>query len=231
MKKGLAIAVHVLSTSGVALAFGAIMLIMKDDAVNAFRLLALAALIDSIDGTLARWVDVGRYTPEIDGSLIDNLVDYLTWVFVPMIWAWNFLEIHWVICVAVMFSSMLGFSHVRAKTPDHFFRGFPSYWNIVILYLFILDAGTQMVSLVLIVLAVLVLVPVKFIYPSRTLVMQKTTLVLSVPYLVMLVFMLGYFEATPIWLVLVSLYYPVYYLMVSLYLTLKETGLPNHRVS
>lgn len=218
-KKGLAIAVHILTASGVILGFWSVILILQNDAPNALRVLALAAFIDAIDGTLARRVDVQKHTPYIDGALIDNMVDYLTWVFIPIFWAWSFLDIHFVVGAGVMLSSMFGFAHASAKTPDQFFRGFPSYWNIVILYLYLLDPGVVISSVVLLVLAVLVLSPVKFVYPSRTKVFQKTTLLLSLPYIVMLVVMLWYLDNTPLWLVLVSLYYPAYYVIISGYLT------------
>lgn len=224
IKKVLSIGVHLLTALGVVLGFWSLILIMQGDAANAFRVLALAAVIDAVDGTLARRVDVIRHTPEIDGTLIDNLVDYLTWVFLPLIWAWTFLEVPFIVCAAVLISSMFGFAHIRAKTPDHFFRGFPSYWNIVVFYLFILEVDAAISATLLLILAVLVLTPVKFVYPSRTQYRQKTTLFLSMPYFVMLLAMLYYFEETPLWLAVLSLYYPVYYTVLSLYLTYKGSG-------
>ncbi len=217
-QKLLSYAIHLLTASGVVLAFWAVFLIMQGDAANAFRVLALAALVDSIDGTLARRVDVRRYTPHIDGDLLDNLVDYLTWVFLPLLWAWTFLDVPFLVCAAAMLCSMLGFAHKHAKTEDHFFRGFPSYWNLVVLYLFLLDAGAATSSVVVLILAAMVLTPVKLVYPSRTPALQKTTLLLSVPYIIMLGVMLFYFEATPVWIVYLSLYYPLYYTVISLYL-------------
>ncbi len=217
-QKLLSYAVHLLTASGVILAFWAVYLIMEGDAVNAFRVLVLAVLFDSIDGSLARWVDVRRYTPNVDGDLLDNLVDYLTWVFLPLLWAWTFLDVPFPVCTAAMLSSMFGFAHKHAKTEYHFFRGFPSYWNLVVFYLYLLDAGTATSSVVILFLAAMVLAPVKLVYPSRTPTLQKTTLLLSVPYIVLLGAMLYYFESTPLWMVYLSLYYPVYYTLISIYL-------------
>lgn len=219
LKKAISIAVHLLTASGVVIGLWALLLIMQEDADNALRLLALAAVIDAVDGTLARKFDIKRHMPDIDGGLIDNLVDYLTWVFIPMVWAWSFLGIPFAVCAVVLLSSVIGFAHTRAKTPDHFFRGFPSYWNVVILYLFLLEADAVISSIILILLAVLVLMPVKFVYPSRTPTLQKTTLLLALPYIIMLGIMLLFFGDTPRWLVLLSLYYPVYYTGLSLYLS------------
>jgi len=223
-QKLLAYAVHFLTASGVVLAFWSVILIVQGDAANAFRILALAAAVDAIDGSLARWADVRRHTPDIDGALIDNLVDYLTWVFLPLLWAWVFMDIPFLICAAAMFSSMFGFAHTHAKTGDHFFRGFPSYWNLVVLYLFLLDAGIAASSIVIMILAALVPAPIKLIYPSRTPVMQKTTLILSVPYIVMLGIMLYHFSETPSWLIFLSLYYPVFYTVISFYLVKNQAN-------
>ncbi|TVQ69593.1 MAG: CDP-diacylglycerol O-phosphatidyltransferase, partial [Balneolaceae bacterium] len=196
INKMLSYTVHLLTASGVVLAFWAVFLIMQGDAANALRVLALAALVDAVDGSLARRVDVRRYTPHIDGDLLDNLVDYLTWVFLPLLWAWTFLDVPFLVCAAAMLCSMLGFAHKQAKTEDQFFRGFPSYWNLVVFYLFLLDAGAAISSVVVLFLAAMVLTPVKLVYPSRTPALQKVTLLLSVPYIVMLGVMLFYFRET-----------------------------------
>ena len=223
-RKILPVSVHLLTASGVVFGFWAVILIFQGDAANAFRLLALAAVIDSVDGALARRVDVRRYTPEIDGTLIDNLVDYLTWVFVPLIWAWSFMDIPFFVAAAAMLSSVTGFAHIQAKTDDHFFRGFPSCWNLVVLYLYISGIGVLISSIIILSLAILVQIPVKFVYPSRTPVFKKVTMGLSVPYILMLAVILFYFEATPAWLISLSLYYPLYYVAISGYLMWDQPG-------
>jgi len=226
MNKMLSTLVHLLTASGVVLAFWSLYLIMNGDAANALRVLALAALVDAVDGSLARRVDVRRYTPRIDGDLLDNLVDYLTWAFLPLVWAWAFLDVPFLVCAAAMLSSLFGFAHKQAKTDDQFFRGFPSYWNLVVLYLFLLDASAATSSVVVLILAAMVLTPIRLVYPSRTPTLQKTTLLLSVPYVIMLGMMLYYFESTPLWMVYLSFYYPAYYALISLCLVKK---LPKSR--
>lgn len=221
-KKGLSMAVHLFTALGMLLSFWALERIIQGDAVNALRLLALAAVIDSVDGTLARRVDVVQHTPEMDGGLIDNLVDYLSWVFVPLVFAWFFLGVPLLVSALGMMASVFGFAHIQAKTEDHYFRGFPSYWNFVVFYLFLFDAGVVVSSVIILLLAAMVLMPVKFIYPSRTLELRKTTLGLSLPYLLMMGFMLYAFTDTPTWLVVLSFYYPMYYVAVSWYLVRKK---------
>ena len=225
IKKVFPITVHLLTASGVVFGFWAMVLILQGDAANAFRLLALAAVIDSVDGTLARWTDVKRITPEIDGALIDNLVDYLTWVFIPLIWAWSFLDIPFLVSATAILSSVIGFAHIHAKTDDHFFRGFPSCWNLVVLYLYISGVGVLISSMIILGLAILVQIPVKFVYPSRTPEFKKLTISLSIPYILMLGVILYLFETTPAWLIGLSLYYPLYYIAISGYLMRVKSGI------
>lgn len=214
-----ALSVHLFTASGALLAFWALVLIVDGNVQSSLIVLALAALIDSVDGTLARKIDVRTHTPHIDGALLDNLVDYLTWVFLPIAWAYYFLNIHFLIVAAVLISSLFGFSHKQAKTEDHFFRGFPSYWNFVVLYLYVLSAGPVISSLILLTFSALVLTPVKFVYPSRTKRWKKITLILFIPYALMLGAMLIYLDNTPSMVTVLSFYYPLYYIGISILLS------------
>lgn len=207
--------VHVLTASCVLLAFQAVLLVFDGDYGAALQVLGLATFVDSIDGTLARKLDVKRRVPWIDGSLIDNIADYLTWVFVPLLWAYVFAGASPAIVALCLMTSVFGFSHTGAKSDDHFFRGFPSYWNFLILYFFVFEAGSTAVNTVLLVCGLLVLTPIKLIYPSRTAAFFRLTLILSIPYAGLLISMLWLLQDTPLWIPLVSLYYPVYYVVAS----------------
>jgi len=213
-----ALSVHLLTASGVVFGFWSLLMILEGEAAYSLWLLALAAAIDSIDGTLARKANVTLHTPHIDGALLDNLVDYITWVFLPVIWGYVFLNIPFIVCSIVVLASLFGFSHTQSKTEDNFFRGFPSYWNLLILYLYVFDTEAWLSSLILVLFALLVLAPVKLIYPSRTTVLKKTTLVLSIPFSIMIIAMLALLDETPLWISSGSLYYPLYYTVLSFYL-------------
>ncbi|WP_340103705.1 CDP-alcohol phosphatidyltransferase family protein [Rhodohalobacter sp. 8-1] len=217
LKKIRAYSVHLFTAAGAVLAFWSLILIARGDLQSSLFVIAVAVAIDSLDGTLARAADVQTYSPNIDGGQMDNIADYLNWVFIPVFWAYQFLDLPFWAGSLVLLASLFGFSHKQAKTEDHFFRGFPSYWNVVILYLYILDAGAVVSSAVVLILAVLVLLPVKFIYPSRTPRWKKATIILSVPYAIMIFVMLVYLRETPLWLILISFYYPVYYVVASVY--------------
>lgn len=133
-------------------------------------LMLVAIAIDSFDGMLARWVKTEP--TRVDGALLDNLVDYLTYAIVPAFYLLaktGILE-GWMAMVAagaVVLSSAYQFSQVDAKTEDHFFKGFPDYWNILVFYLAFFGLSTNINFLIIMACVVLVFVPIKYIYPSR----------------------------------------------------------------
>ena len=133
-------------------------------------------MIDSVDGTLARRVGVARVLPHVDGRRLDDIVDYLNYVIVPAVFLVAAGSVsHWAWAALPVLASAYGFSQTEAKTQDDFFLGWPSYWNVVALYLWLLDisapAGTAWVCL----FTVLVFVPIKYVYPSRMPVLRRST--------------------------------------------------------
>lgn len=133
-------------------------------------LMLAAIFIDSFDGTLARWVKKGP--SKIDGALLDNIIDYLTYVIVPAFYilAKTGILDSWMALIAagaIVLSSAYQFSQVDAKTEDHYFKGFPDYWNILVFYLAILGFSTTWNFIIIILCVVLVFVPIKYVYPSR----------------------------------------------------------------
>lgn len=214
-KKITALSVHLFTAIGSVLAFWSLLLIVRGELQNSLFVIAIAVIVDSLDGTLARKADVSTHVPNIDGALMDNIIDYLNWVLLPVFWAYTFLNLFFLVGSVVLISSLLGFSHRQAKTDDNFFRGFPSYWIFVVLYLYILDANAWVSATVILIFSILVLVPVKFIYPSRNPEWRKTTLLLSIPFAIMILIMMYYLRETPLWLTLASFFYPVYYVIIS----------------
>ena len=112
-------------------------------------------------------------------------------------------------------SSGFGFSRIDAKTRDHFFTGFPSYWNIVVLYLFVLELSPGVNALILLGFAVLVFVPIRYVYPSRTTILPRTTNVLGAVWGAMGIAILWQYPQVSRPLVLASLAFPVYYVVLS----------------
>ncbi len=192
----------------------------------AFVWLALAMVVDATDGWAARRLDVARRLPEFDGALLDNLVDYLTYVFVPVLLMRDLLLVPqvWVMPAgaAVLLASAYGFSRRDAKTDDHFFTGFPSYWNIVVFYLWIarLPAGVNLA--ILLVLVVLVFVPLRWVYPSRTAPLQPLTLSLGAIWTGQIGWLLYQAPDVSGRLLLWSLVFPAYYGILSVALSVRR---------
>jgi phosphatidylcholine synthase len=164
-------AVHGFTASGAVLGFLAIISILNNDLVGAFLWLGLALLIDGIDGTLARKIGVSDKTPNIDGSTLDNVIDYLNYVIIPalMIYWFQMVPNGWeIILPAGMFAvSLYTFANMNMKTNDYYFSGFPAVWNIVVLYFYILNTHSIINVIVILLLFILTFVPIKFVHPLR----------------------------------------------------------------
>ena len=211
--------VHLYTASGFVLAFLAAKAAIDHDFRTAFFYLSAQVFVDATDGVLARAARVSERLPWFSGSKLDDLVDYLTYVFVPALIVWRALLVidPWTTIVpsAMLLSSGYGFSHMKAKTSDHFFTGFPSYWNIVVLYLLLLQLPPDVNALILLGFAVMVFVPLRYIYPSRTTVLPRTTNLLAAVWAATMLVILWQYPAVSPTLVLVSLAYPVYYFGLS----------------
>ena len=222
----LAWAVHFYTASGAVLAFLAALATFEDAFRAAFVLLIASTIVDATDGMLARWARVKEFTPGFDGARLDDIVDYLTFVFVPLLilYRGGHLPEGWglAVCAAVLLSSGYGFASLDAKTNDYFFTGFPSYWNIVALYIHAARTPPAFNGVLLLVLVALVFVRIGWIYPSRTPVLLGLTNVLGAIWALMMVAITWLLPDVPGWLLIASLYFPVYYIVVSLWLNARR---------
>ena len=193
----------------------------------AFLFLVVATFVDSTDGVLARAFRVKERLPQFDGAQLDNIVDYLTYVFVPalIVWQADLVPSAFPICSAMLLSSAYGFAHAGAKVArgtDHFFTGFPSYWNIVAVYLYVLELPQLVNAIILVVLAVMVFVPVRYIYPSRTQTLMVPTLILGATWAALFAWMIFRLPDTGGPWTMLSLVFPSYYVGLSLWLHGRE---------
>ena len=217
-------AVHLYTASGSVLALLIVIAAFEGDAVTALWLGLATLFIDGTDGMLARHFRVKETIPWFDGARMDDIVDYLTYVFAPIVLLWTTDRlpdgtIGWVLAGLPLLASCYQFCRVDAKTADHFFLGFPSYWNVVAFYAIVLDVGRTGVAVALVVLTVLVFVPVRYVYPSRTKLLRNLNLALAGMWLVTYAVLLAqYPDPNPV-VVALSLGYLVYYVGLSLYLT------------
>jgi phosphatidylcholine synthase len=220
--------VHVYTATGAALAMLTMIAVLEGDTVRALWLGLAAMVVDGTDGMLARHLQVKALIPWFDGALLDNIVDYLTYAFTPMVLLWSTGYLGegtraTVLAVMPLLASAYQFCRVDAKTDDHLFLGFPSYWNVVAFYIVVLELGEVSVAVLLTVCAALVFIPVGYVYPSRTDTLRGLTLVLTTLWLVSYAVLLSEVPSpSPVWLA-VSLAYVVYYVALSLYLTARRS--------
>lgn len=218
--------VHLLTASGAVVGFMALGAIYHGDYALAFWWMAVALAIDSADGTLARRVGVKVVLPRFDGSRLDDLVDYLNYTVVPvaLIHAAGRLPpaVATPVAAAVLLASAYGFCQTDAKTADGYFKGFPSYWNVVVFYLFALNLPPWLAATTLTAFAVLVFVPVYYVYPSKAPRWRTPTLVFGLAWALLTLVTLAQLPAPPRALLLVGLTFPAYYLALSVYLTVQR---------
>jgi len=233
LQKSAAWSVHAYTALGAVCGLGALRAGTLGNYRAAFLLLIVATLIDATDGVLARAARVKEHAPTFDGARLDDIVDYLTYVVVPV-----FLLDHagllpggWGQAVAaiVLLSSAYGFASTDAKSDDHFFTGFPSYWNIVAVYLFAAGLPRPVNAAILLVLSVLVFVRIGYVYPSRTPELRGLTTALGAVWTVMVLAIVWMLPAVPTALVLVSLFFPAYYTVLSLVLHQRRTSMRRMR--
>ncbi|MDZ7660676.1 CDP-alcohol phosphatidyltransferase family protein [Fodinibius sp.] len=222
MKKAAAYGVHLFTALGAGLGLWALILTYNGFYKETVWVLAVAAIIDSVDGALARLTQTKEHAPAIDGALMDNIVDFITWTIAPLLWIFATMNIPTWVLVICAIASIFGFSNTKAKTDDHFFLGFPSYWNIVVFYIFLLELPVTFASAVLLMFALVTFLPVKFVYPSRTKYLRPVTLILGSIFTLQLIALLYYFDQSPPWLIYSSFLFPFYYFGLSFFVNIKS---------
>lgn len=214
--------VHLYTAAGAVLAFFALLFIEQGKFPEAFWLMALAVLIDASDGTLARLVRVKESIPWFDGDRLEDIVDYLNYVLVPSLFLIRAdllpqADALWLAAVPLV-ASAYGFCQKEAKTEDHFFLGFPSYWNIVAFYLYVLQMPRWINAFLILILSVLVFVPIRYLYPSRSPILRGLTNSLGILWGITILIMIYQLPDPKPSLVFASLAFPAYYLTLSLWL-------------
>jgi phosphatidylcholine synthase len=212
--------VHAYTATGAVWAFLAAQAATVANFRAAFLWLFVAVLVDSTDGLLARSARVGERLPQFSGPKLDDIVDYLTFVFVPalIVWRADVVPQVWAIPVAaaMLLSSAFGFVSADAKTSDQFFTGFPSYWNIVALYLVALELPPLYNVAILLILSALVFVRIGYVYPTRTKTAQGFTLVLGAVWGILMLVLILQLPNPSKTLAWASLFFPVYYTGLSI---------------
>ena len=171
-KETLALSVHLLTATGAVFAMLALLAAVQSKWELMFLWLVVAFFVDGIDGPLARKFNVKKYAPEFDGVLLDLVIDYLTYVFIPafalfgsgLLPGWT----GWFAIIVITFASAMYFADTRMKTTDNSFSGFPGCWHMVVLVLFAIEPNFYIILGIVSLLSITMFVPLKFIHPVRT---------------------------------------------------------------
>ncbi|GAC1397624.1 MAG: phosphatidylcholine synthase [Pyrinomonadaceae bacterium] len=183
-----------------------------------FVLMGVATLIDATDGFFARRVGVKTVLPGFDGRRLDDIVDFQTYTSLPLLLLWRAevltgAQAYWLI--VPLLASAYGFSQVNVKTADGYFLGFPSYWNIVAFYLYELRLPAWASIAVIVFLSILTFVPTRYLYPSQRAPFSRLTIAAGAIWAMLLMSILLRVTIETKTLVLVSLVFPAYYMLVS----------------
>ncbi len=182
-----ALAVHLLTASGAVLAMFSMLAAVKTEWSMMFLWLVLALIVDGIDGPLARKYEVHKNWPTYDGVLMDLIVDYLTYVFIPafalfqsgLLPGWT----GWLAIIVICYGSVVYFADTRMKTKDKSFAGFPACWNMVVLVLFATQPSHMIILIVVILLSIAMFTNLKFVHPTRTKRWNKLTLAITIAWI------------------------------------------------
>jgi phosphatidylcholine synthase len=209
--------VHLYTASGGVIGMFALFAAAEGRIRDAFLLLIVTNIIDATDGLLARRVRVRDVLPYFDGAMVDNVVDVLTFMWVPVFIMWKAALLPAPVWIAVpVLAALYAYGQVEMKTPDAFFLGFPSYWNVVALYLFWFQPVAGIAVLMVVVPGILTFVPTRYLYASKNDFLWKTTWTLGALWLALVVYLLSH-QNPSMWLVWLSLFYPAYYMGASFY--------------
>ncbi|HMZ06710.1 MAG TPA: CDP-alcohol phosphatidyltransferase family protein [Anaerolineales bacterium] len=220
LRSALAWGVHLFTATGAIWGLLAIFAIFEGNYKMMIVWMIVAMLVDGFDGMLARWADVKKYANGIDGALLDNILDYLNYVLVPAVFMIHTdllpVSVKWLTAFLILLTSAYQFTQTDAKTDDHHFKGFPSYWNVAALYMLLMNLPPWVNFGFLMLFNIMVFIPIKYIYPSRNSYLRQLTLVLTYLYGAVGIWGLLQYPDQPGWVAWASLIYVGYYLVLSL---------------
>lgn len=213
--------VHLYTASGGVIGMFALFAAVDGRIREAFFLLLITMLIDATDGIMARRVSVNQVLPNFSGQELDTVIDFLNFVWIPVfiMGSQNLLpHIAWI--MVPVLAGLYAYGQVNMKTPDSFFLGFPSYWSIIALYMYWLKPEPFWAVFMLVVPGILTFIPTRYIYPSKNAIFWKTSTVLGFIWFWLLVYLLLQEQPNQS-MVLLSMYYPIFYMALSFYVDWK----------
>jgi phosphatidylcholine synthase len=164
--------VHALTLTGVIWATLAMLSLFANQHKFMWLYLGIALIVDGVDGSLARRANVKKYAPNFDGVILDCVVDYLTWTFIPALFMYRTGLLGEGIIAVVLLSlinvtSMFCYANTKMKTDDYYFMGFPAAWNIVAITLWLAQPSPLANAIIVVFFSVMTWAPITFVHPFR----------------------------------------------------------------
>lgn len=227
--KAKAWSVHAVTASGVILGLLALLAVLDGRPQVCLLWLGAALLVDGLDGTLARKFDVKGVLPHFDGSTLDLVIDYLTYVFIPAIFVYRFIPLpEYTLLLSlgvILLSSLFCFCNLNMKSKDNYFIGFPAAWNVVIVYLYLLDFAPWLSLVTILVLAGLTLTKMKFLHPFRVKQFMPLNIGVTLLWMAACALLIVQYPLNQAWLLLVWGLASAYFVGICLWRTVREWSL------
>tara|TARA_B100001121_G_scaffold212203_1_gene185851 strand:- start:374 stop:1111 length:738 start_codon:yes stop_codon:yes gene_type:complete len=230
-EKFIGILIHLLTGLGIVAGFFALIAVMSNNQKEAFLWLGLAFLIDSVDGTLARKFNVKKNLPNIDGKMLDSIIDFFNYVIIPsiMIYWFRYVPDQFVLLIPaiLIFISIYSYVNLNILTDDNYYNGFPAIWNVIVLYFYIFGTSQNVNLIFLILLILLKFSPLKCIHPLRVKKFKTLSIFFSIIWFITSVLLIvikdlsinSLYEVVLMFLWVVS---NIYFILVSIFKTIRN---------
>ena len=218
--------IHLFTASGLLWGFLAMLAIIANNWRTALLWMSVAVAVDAIDGPLSRRYRTRQRLPHFSGAVLDVVVDFVNYVIVPVLFMYmaGLMPLgtsRWVAAI-VLLASGYQFGQSDAKTTDNYFRGFPSYWNVTVFYLFLFGWDSRINLVIMLVLSTLVFVPIKYFHPGRAPVARKIVLILALFWGTLVLVVILWFPTPQPWALWGSFTCALYYVLMSIRQTILD---------
>ena len=163
--------IHLLTCSGLVAGFLSLINVFENNQAGAFLWLGVALIIDAIDGSLARKFEVAKNVKNIDGKMLDSVIDFFNYIIIPsiMIYWFDIVPMYFeiVIPLIILVISAISYSNNNLMSSDNFYKGFPCIWNILLLYIYFFDFNSMTNLFLISFCIILKFIPLKYVHPLR----------------------------------------------------------------
>ena len=229
-EKFLGILVHLLTGFGIIAGYFALIAVMDNNQDEAFLWLGLAFLIDGVDGTLARKFNVKKNLPNIDGKMMDSIIDFFNYVIIPsiMIYWFRYVPDQFAVLIPaiLIFISIYSYVNLNILTNDNYYNGFPAIWNVIVLYFYIFGTSQNVNLILLTLLIFLKFSPLKCIHPLRVKRFKNLSIIFAIIWfltsaLLILIKQLNQISINEIFIMFFWVISNIYFIVISLSKTFK----------